>query len=60
MVTLHPAVQPGATAIANITVWITKKNDRGRFNVYAGQTLLVRSFYTLRLFADPLSTIYRC
>lgn len=41
MVTLMPAIAPGTTAVANITVWSTKKNDRGRFNVYAGQTLLV-------------------
>ncbi|KAK9895258.1 hypothetical protein P389DRAFT_197320 [Cystobasidium minutum MCA 4210] len=40
MLTLLPAVAPGTTALANVTVWSTKKNDRGRFNVYSGQTLL--------------------
>lgn len=44
MVTLFPAIAPGTTAVANMTVWSTKKNDRGRFNVYAGQTLLVCLF----------------
>lgn len=42
MLTLMPAFYPaGTTALANVTVWSTKKNDRGRFNVYIGQTLLV-------------------
>lgn len=41
MVTLIAAFPSGTTAPANITVWSSKKNDRGRFNVYVGQTLLV-------------------
>lgn len=35
---------PPGTFTANVTVWSTKKNDRGQFNVYVGTTLLVRPF----------------
>lgn len=31
---------PPGTFTANVTVWSTKKNDRGQFNVYVGTTLL--------------------
>lgn len=41
MVFLIAAFPADVTSIANVTVWSTKKSDRGRFSVSVGQTLLV-------------------
>lgn len=40
MVYMPDPFPPGAFT-ANVTVWSTKKHDRGQFNVYVGTTLLV-------------------
>lgn len=39
---------PPGTFTANVTVWSTKKNDRGQFNIYVGTTLLVSILPTIR------------
>lgn len=41
MVTIPTPFSAGATYRVDITIWSTKKRDRGEFNVYLGSRLLV-------------------
>lgn len=42
MVILPDPFPAGTTVYADVTVWSTSKNDRGKFNIYIGETLIVR------------------
>lgn len=58
-VQLYDPFPAGQTHLANVTVWSSKKNDRGKFSVYIGTTLLV-SVLTPIYYLFQLMTVYPC
>ena len=57
MVKLPNPLPAGSTHTTNVTVWSTRKKDRGQFNIYVGTTLLVSSYLYYLYLLLPLDLI---